>query len=141
MAFVRFVSPIEDLELPGVPAKFDSFIYDIDASDTLALTRMRWQGAPFKVREMGEVGEDVETPYVTESMVVSGISNPLTAIGSAVTTRLQPFETLPNQVAVLRTDVNTLIEAGGGGGAGIVIGTELPSPLESGSAAARLRTY
>ena len=142
MAFVRFVSPIEDLELPGVPAKFDDFIFDVDSEDTLTLSRMRWQGAPYKVREMGEIGEDVESPYVTESIVATGIRTPSSTIGTAVTERLQPYSTLPDAVATLRTDVNVLMEGtGGGGGGGIVIGTELPVPLETGSAAARLRTY
>lgn len=141
MAVIRFVSPIAGLELPGVPAKFTDYVFDIDESNKLALSRMRYQGAPYGVTEQGEISGEDGSVALTEAMVAIGIASPESIIGAAVTQRLAPYDELSDDITVLRSDVDALMDGGGGGGGGIVVGNELPVPLESGSVAARLRTY
>lgn len=55
MALIRFVSPTSDLKIDAVPATFVDFVCDIDAEDTDRLSKMRYLGLPYGVREMGSV--------------------------------------------------------------------------------------
>jgi hypothetical protein len=141
MGQVRFVAPVEDLELSGVPAVFSGFICDIDDTDTIRLARMRFLGSPYGIEERGLVGPgDENGDLLTESRVASGITNPGSIIGSAVGIRIEDETAdLQTQVGQLQTGMDDLLSRPDG--SGVIIGVELPAELDSGTLAARLRTY
>jgi hypothetical protein len=140
MAFIRFVAPVEDLELPGVPAVFSGYVCDIDETDTIRLGRMRFLGSPYGIEEQGKIDPGDGGGELTEALVASGISNATSPIGTAVGARITTETTdLRTQVGQLQTGMDDLLSRPDG--SGIVIGVELPAELAAGTMAARLRTY
>lgn len=142
MAKIRFISPNKlDLYISGVPAVFVDGVCDIPEDQEERLARMRVLGSPYHIIELGQPVGVVNSVGLSEEEIAAAIKLSDTAIGQAITARLAPLDQLQTEVDDLRSEVNDLANAPGGGGSGIFTGLELPANLQTGALAARLRSY
>ena len=84
MALVRFFSPNDpELELSGVPIRFNSGVADISDTDPARISRMRYLGSPYGVIEMNGTPTTTSGSLTVQDLLTA-LADTDSSVGAAV---------------------------------------------------------